>query len=53
MEMRDFLGDITPEELEPRLELQILTDPLSFTVKPQDNNNNCSKPGACNIQVPQ
>jgi len=54
MEMQELLGDISPEELEPRLELQILTDPLSFAVQPQDNNNiNCSVKGACNIQVPQ
>jgi hypothetical protein len=41
MELKALLNDMTPEELEPRLELQILTDPLSaFTAADTNNNNN-------------
>lgn len=53
MDLRDVMEDITAEELDPRLELQILVDPLSASATPQDNNNNCKKKGACVIQVPQ
>jgi len=52
MELRELLNDITPEELEPRLELQILADPLNTSLAPaNDNNNNCKVVGACNIQL--
>ena len=53
MDLRDVMEDITAEELDPRLELQILVDPISASATPQDNNNNCKKKGACIIQVPQ
>jgi hypothetical protein len=50
MELSDLLNDLTPEELEPRLELQILTDPLSFSSAAADNNcrdgGNCIAPSA-------
>jgi len=38
-----ILSDLRPEELEPRLELQVLVDPMSIVavgLKPVNNNNN-------------
>jgi hypothetical protein len=53
MDLSILINDMTPEELEPRLELQILTDPLSASIGNfTDNNNNCKVVGACNIQLP-
>lgn len=50
MDTRDLLSDMTPEELDPRLELQLLTDP--FGVAASSNNNlNCAVEGACNIKA--
>lgn len=52
MEMNDLLNDMTPEELEPRLELQILTDPLSIPMAlAKDNNVKCTVKDACNIKL--
>jgi len=52
MEMIDLLDDMTPEELEPRLELQILTDPLSIPLAlARDNNVKCTVKDACNIKL--
>lgn len=60
----DLLVDLTPEELEPRLELQIITDPLSVLGASSNTccrdggncstivaecNNNCRDGGNCNI----
>ncbi len=43
-----ILSDLTPQELEPRLELQILVDPMSVVAMLKDpvnnNNNNNNKP---------
>ena len=41
-----ILSDLRPEELEPRLELQVLVDPMSIVaaVKTNNNNNNNNKP---------
>lgn len=37
--MSDLLGELQPEELEPRLELQVLIDPLGgFSNSSVDNN---------------
>jgi hypothetical protein len=52
MEMNDLMNDMTPEELEPRLELQILTDPLSIPMAlAKDNNVKCTVKDACNIKL--
>lgn len=49
MEIHELLNDLTPEELEPRLELQILTDPMaSAGLAPSDNT--CRDGGNCNVQ---
>jgi hypothetical protein len=42
-----ILSELTPQELEPRLELQVLLDPMSVTAALKDtnnNNNNNNKP---------
>jgi len=49
MELTTLLTDIEPEEIEPRLELLILIDPLSAAAA--DRNNNCSVKDACNIKI--
>jgi len=42
------LSELQPEELEPRLELQVLVDPLAaFSDSFADNN--CRDGGNCNI----
>lgn len=41
------LSDLRPEELEPRLELQVLVDPASLlagVIASDDNNNNNNPP---------
>lgn len=55
MKAEDLIFDLQPEELDPRLEMQILVDPLSLAFNPQDTNNNidCQVRGACIIKVPQ
>ena len=50
MEFIELLNDMTPEELDPRLELQILADPLS-AISSATNNVKCTVKGACNIQL--
>lgn len=60
----DLLVDLTPEELEPRLELQVITDPLSVLSASSNTccrdggncstvvaecNNNCRDGGNCNV----
>ena len=35
-----MLSDLTPQELEPRLELQVLVDPMSIVAMARGNNNN-------------
>lgn len=45
--MNDLLLDLMPEELESRLELQVLVDPmsmLSLAAETNNNNNNNNKP---------
>ena len=49
MELSAILTDIEPEEIEPRLELQVLIDPLNIVAA--DHNNNCSVKNACNIVI--
>lgn len=51
MELEKIFDDITPEELEPRLELQILADPLN-TIQPDAavNNVNCGRGSNCVIK---
>lgn len=59
----DLLADLSPEELEPRLELQIFIDPMSGIAADLSNNccrdggncaiaagcdNNCRDGGTCN-----
>ena len=42
-----ILSDLCPEELEPRLELQVILDPMSVVVAARatnNNNNNNNKP---------
>ncbi|HEX3552545.1 MAG TPA: hypothetical protein VIA62_04895 [Thermoanaerobaculia bacterium] len=36
----ELMADLTPEELEPRLELQVFIDPMMSLVTTADNNNN-------------
>jgi hypothetical protein len=38
--MNDLLLELMPEELESRLELQVLVDPMSMLSLATDNNNN-------------
>lgn len=38
--MSDLLLELMPEELEPRLELQVFVDPLSAFGEVDTNNNN-------------
>lgn len=42
----DLMADLNPEELEPRLELQIFIDPIS-AVSPEFVNNCCRDGGNC------
>jgi DNA-binding ferritin-like protein (Dps family) len=45
----EMLSELEAEELEPRLELQVLVDPLAaFCDSMLDNN--CSGSGTCNIK---
>jgi hypothetical protein len=46
--LTELLSELQPEELEPRLELQVLVDPLAaFSDSVADNN--CRDGGNCNI----
>jgi len=48
-EVTELLSELQPEELEPRLELQVLVDPLAaFSDSFADNN--CRDGGNCNIK---
>jgi hypothetical protein len=48
-EVTELLSELQPEELEPRLELQVLVDPLSaFSDSFADNN--CRDGGNCNVK---
>ncbi|HMG33685.1 MAG TPA: hypothetical protein VKM94_07100 [Blastocatellia bacterium] len=47
--MSEFLDELQPEELEPRLELQILVDPLG-AISNSAADNNCRDGGNCNIK---
>jgi hypothetical protein len=38
--LQDLLAELTPEELEPRLELQIFFDPMTSLADTNNNNNN-------------
>lgn len=38
--MTDLFQELMPEELESRLELQVLVDPMSMLSLSTDNNNN-------------
>jgi hypothetical protein len=44
----DLFTDLNPEELEPRLELQIFIDPMSG-IAPDLSNNCCRDGGNCAI----
>jgi hypothetical protein len=45
----ELFSELQPEELEPRLELQVLVDPLAaFSDSVADNN--CRDGGTCNIK---
>jgi len=46
-----LLSDLQPEELEPRLEMQILLDPLAI-FSDADFTNNCRDGGCCTIRLP-
>jgi len=51
MELKTLLNDMSPEELEPRLELQILVDPLNgVSPHPDGNVVNCQKGSTCEIK---
>lgn len=47
--MSEFLNELQPEELEPRLELQVFIDPLG-AVSTAAGDNNCRDGGNCNIK---
>jgi hypothetical protein len=44
----EILADLSPEELEPRLELQLVIDPI--TSHTTANDNNCRSGGTCNVK---
>ena len=47
--LSELMSELQPEELEPRLELQVLVDPLgAFSDSSADNN--CRDGGNCNIK---
>jgi hypothetical protein len=48
--MNEFLDDLTPEELEPRLELQVLVDPLG-AIGFAETDVNCQAGSNCNIKA--
>lgn len=51
MELSELLADMNPEELEPRLELQILADPLnSVSHDAKGGTNNCQSGSTCNVK---
>ena len=50
MDLNTLLDDLEPEELEARLEMQVLTDPHGISLN-DTNNNNCTVAGACNIKL--
>lgn len=43
----EILADLSPEELEPRLELQVVLDPI--TTATTANDVNCRDGGNCNV----
>jgi hypothetical protein len=47
--MKEFLDDLEPEELDPRLELQVLIDPLS-ALADAATGVNCRDGGKCNVK---
>jgi len=61
--LADLMADLNPEELEPRLELQIFIDPMSAFTPDLVNNccrdggncfacdNNCRDGGNCNTEA--
>lgn len=49
MTLNELLGELRPEELEPRLELQVLVDPLASFGDYSDANN-CEAGSNCNIK---
>ncbi len=36
----ELMADLSPEELEPRLELQVFIDPMMSLIAAANNNNN-------------
>jgi hypothetical protein len=47
--MNEILMELEPQELEPRLELQVLIDTLG-TIADAANNVNCSAGGNCKVE---
>lgn len=47
-EVTELLSELQPEELEPRLELQVLVDPLS-AFSDSFFDNNCRDGGNCKV----
>ena len=47
--LTSLLSDLQPEELEPRLELQVLVDPLAIFADAAVDNN-CRDEGMCTIK---
>ena len=47
--MKEFLDDLEAEELDPRLELQVLIDPLS-ALADAATGVNCRDGGKCNVK---
>lgn len=47
--LSELLSELQPEELEPRLELQVLVDPLGG-FSDSSASNNCKDNGNCNVE---
>ena len=49
VDLTELLSELQPEELEPRLELQVLVDPMA-AFSDSYAENNCGSGGNCNIK---
>jgi len=49
VDLTEMLSELQPEELEPRLELQVLVDPMA-AFSDSYAENNCGSGGNCNIK---
>ncbi len=49
LEIKNLLEELKPEELEPRLEMQVLVDPLAALAL-ANNEVNCRDGGNCKVE---